>query len=87
MTSSPSSGSLLSVHGLQKSFKNRQVVKDVGLSLASGEKIIMPNIHFVVLLNVIIDGVLKTPLTILFTTSFSELCYLCAQLPRIYRFC
>ena len=37
MTSSPSSGSLLSVHGLQKSFKNRQVVKDVGLSLASGE--------------------------------------------------
>ena len=37
MTSSPSSGSLLSVHGLQKSFKNRQVVKDVGVSLASGE--------------------------------------------------
>ena len=37
MTSSPSSGSLLSVHGLQKSFKNRQVVKDVGLSLARGE--------------------------------------------------
>ena len=37
MTPTPSSSSRLSVSGLQKSFKARQVVKDVGLSLASGE--------------------------------------------------
>ncbi|MCP2039451.1 lipopolysaccharide export system ATP-binding protein [Neisseria sp. HSC-16F19] len=33
----PVSGSLLSISGLQKSFKKRQVVKDVGLEVASGE--------------------------------------------------
>ena len=33
----PVSGSLLSICSLQKSFKKRQVVKDVGLEVASGE--------------------------------------------------